>query len=465
MRPTALFVRSTLLKAFNNEVFQPNSNCRNSTTVCKWEKPVTTLGVCRDTQILTDTLERKTTTEQLPFNDTTKFLSQTRYSFEVPRLTAPVNSSKNVGKQPNLPGLALDVVIPRRNNDNSTGGVIHAKTLLNTTARVELPDPNSNGYHEGVSFAFIRTPINRPLLEDADFEPKIEIWITRWHFCIMTYHNVIVNTGGVFFDKSDRQPLFYVASSENASTAVRGYTIYRDESGSQQYNISFGRSGTMWHTLASLLDSKNLLFKQDYNNSHPMIVGPDDNDDGDFGRFLHERHGEPLLEDITNAAGNLIRSGWDMNGENKESYMVGVLADGNELYYQVKWPWVALPIGEVAAVAFLLALTIWKNRGQPLLKDSVAAYLLYGLQGWSETELDTLLPNGDESGPALRKVAKGMKARLARDDHGRWRFKREVPGPNRRATLRMLYSPHPAIIEEDNGSVEDLPRTRSLVRD
>jgi len=92
-----------------------------------------------------------------------------------------------------------------------------------------------------------------------------------------------------------------------------------------------------------------------------------------------------------------------------------------ETYFNVRWPWLIMPLAEALLAAILLIISILLTRGEPLLKSSVLALLVHGLDGWTDDELEVEQP---ETGEKLEHLGKGMTARLGPDVNGRVKFVR-----------------------------------------
>ncbi|KAK8008230.1 hypothetical protein PG991_010781 [Apiospora marii] len=85
-----------------------------------------------------------------------------------------------------------------------------------------------------------------------------------------------------------------------------------------------------------------------------------------------------------------------------------------EQYFDVRWPWLILPLLETVLAGLLLAATMYVTRGKPLLKTSVLAFLLHPLAGWTEDEMRPAQLHHE----SMKALAKTMSGQLACDGMG-----------------------------------------------
>ncbi|KAK8123019.1 hypothetical protein PG984_011689 [Apiospora sp. TS-2023a] len=85
-----------------------------------------------------------------------------------------------------------------------------------------------------------------------------------------------------------------------------------------------------------------------------------------------------------------------------------------ESYFDVRWPWLILPLLETLLAGLLLVATMFVTRGEPLLKTSVLAFLLHPLAGWTDDEMRPAQLHHE----SMKALAKNMKGKLAYDGMG-----------------------------------------------
>jgi hypothetical protein len=134
------------------------------------------------------------------------------------------------------------------------------------------------------------------------------------------------------------------------------------------------------------------------------------------------------VEEFTHGLASLLNAqmldpyGDNMNVTTISGYMVL-----NEIHIRVRWVWLTLPLFETLFTCVALAITIFLCWGQPLLKNSAIALLIYGLSGWSQEDLRMPMPKTSDE---LDKLAGLMTAQLGTDNGGSVRFIR-YPRPNK----------------------------------
>lgn len=119
-----------------------------------------------------------------------------------------------------------------------------------------------------------------------------------------------------------------------------------------------------------------------------------------------------LFEDITKSLTHHIETGPNSTLPNGTSSI-------SEIYVLVRWPWVILPTVVVIGAVFLAAIVFVNHRSDVRLwKASLKPLLFHGLDGWKLDEVDADTVGG------MEKLAKEMKAQLAKNEEGRLRLVR-----------------------------------------
>jgi len=403
----ALLVRSALLRAITGDTYQPNFYCPAPAKFCSWES-FTTLAVCRDTHNFTGIIQPNCTSVRIPIPNIVTPEIRCTYSF--PTLEAPHPLSSGDGFPRDLEATFGGNQSENRIQEDDVR--FFKKTIFNSTAKIEQETIKS-GYNGGASFNFIRVKDNGNVL-DMDL-PEAEIVATRWYYCAQTFYNVTATPTEISIGHTTSEPLYYDSLDASSSPV---YYRYKAPSTATIYSITQGQRGSIWHALAGLLDYKPMWLVQLYNDTMPpQRAGTDDID---YSQFLYEADYEKMLENVTQAATNLIRSG--SPGDNLNASFREGEAYSQEPFYIVRWQWMIVPLLEVVVIVALLALSIRQTKNEQLFKTSVAAYLVHGLEGWSDSELDALLPEKESIG-TLEEMSKGMVASLQADGNGRLKFK------------------------------------------
>lgn len=109
---------------------------------------------------------------------------------------------------------------------------------------------------------------------------------------------------------------------------------------------------------------------------------------------------------------------------NTNLQMLPGTAHYDEVYIQVRWYWLILPVMEtiLTGLRLLLGISIKICRNEPLFKNSVLAYLVYGLEGWEKGEINVRSP---ESVVELEEVLGRQIAQLGRGEDGLLKLRKE----------------------------------------
>ena len=143
-----------------------------------------------------------------------------------------------------------------------------------------------------------------------------------------------------------------------------------------------------------------------------------------MGYYLNQADLAQLMGDVAASVTSQIRGG-EQQGDNKATAWINGTALGAETYIHVRWAWLALPLGEAALTAALLAVTILVSRRQPLLKESVIALLASGIDGWHPEKTCNRAGGPHHLRRELDAQARAMWATLEPEPAGWVRFRRE----------------------------------------
>lgn len=133
--------------------------------------------------------------------------------------------------------------------------------------------------------------------------------------------------------------------------------------------------------------------------------------------MVHHKNVSEPMEHLALTLSNHLRN--PVEGDNMNATLADGLAFFSEVYIAVRWGWVLLPLVETALVVVLLVAVILSTKGERLIKESVVAYLAYGLDERSKAVLDGYAP---ASGHDMTAVAKQVNVQLVRSSNGGARF-------------------------------------------
>lgn len=137
-----------------------------------------------------------------------------------------------------------------------------------------------------------------------------------------------------------------------------------------------------------------------------------------LGDYLLHENLESSFSNITATLSSLMRS--DIHGDNLRAAVFRGDAFVSDPFFHVRWAWLTVILVEVGLTAVLLSVTVARSIGDPVLKTSNVALLVYGLNGWTRGEAPVRETQDD-----LIDAVDGVSARLEyREDDG-WGFEAE----------------------------------------
>ena len=128
-----------------------------------------------------------------------------------------------------------------------------------------------------------------------------------------------------------------------------------------------------------------------------------------------------VMGNVANAISNQIRSGGE-TGDNNNATIVNGAAVFNEVYIRVRWAWLILPVSEMLLAAVLLVAVIVVTRGGPMVKESVVACVMYGMD---DPEREAVRSRRPVTRGEMDEAAKRLDVRLLKTGDGQMRFVRE----------------------------------------
>jgi hypothetical protein len=383
----------------SGNIFQPYFSCPGET--CSWE-PFTTLGVCGDFYNMTSTLlvncsGQWTDSGSLIRNDC-------NYTFP----SGDANNSENF-------------TMPMSFAYQSTEGSPPTTPMQSVVAG----DPYGLAPGGYVSMCLVRANKNGVLYPETIDPAQTESFLMVWYWCARTYHNASATPAGITGTDYTAERLHY-----SNSTSVPGMTwpanwyLYNDSAGAN-YTIIENVDQQLWPYLSRVMNrSVTLVYPHANSNSDQPL-----DDSIDLAAFLFTGDLANFTSNLADAMTHLIRN--SVNGDNVNATTFPGVATITETYVRVRWPWLILPLAATLVTACLLAVSIVLERGAPLLKTSVTALLVHGLEGWDTRELGEMAlgkytgkKGGKETSERLEEMAAGMMARFEEGEDGVMRFVR-----------------------------------------
>lgn len=321
---------------------------------------------------------------------------QQNCSYRFP-IEVPINSA-------NLAPFVLNVSYAEQVSDTSKPTSIFA-------SRGDIgvsPGSDSTRVDAAVLFAIKMTNDSRASLTDT---PQTEAYYSTWYWCEQSYYNVTADPGRI--TNAD-------FTSEMLSHPVN-LTVEGDLGGAEYLPLIANSTG---HAFSISATTNNALFPclyelltRDIVDRYPHAGSNLDDDSLDLSTFLYTTDFKTFTKNLASTLTNQVRSMTPGDNNNATTFTGDVFV--KEVYIRVTWPWLIIPITETLATAVLLVYCIVLSKHCRLLKTSLIALLVHGLDGWGADEI--VLPDSEDA-EKLETVAEGLRARFIEDDKGRLRF-------------------------------------------
>ncbi|KAI4601579.1 hypothetical protein KJ359_011709 [Pestalotiopsis sp. 9143b] len=244
----------------------------------------------------------------------------------------------------------------------------------------------------------VPTPVSNILFDNRTIPLPVEVLHMSWFWCAKTYSNISFALGNesTQFDLSV-EPLYEQGFT---GTIIDGLQ-FQDAGNKTSYVISSEADEGIKTYLRDIFDGQTLWTYE--------ITAPDRGAiDQPYILFNYDL--DVLRANVAEELTNRIRS-----SDNLNATVIHGDAFVEEPYFEVRWPWIVLPLVETCIGAGLLICTIYLTRGEPLLKSSVITFLLWPLLDYDEEE--SRMPQ-EPTVEKLQKQASGMTSQIGYDDKG-----------------------------------------------
>lgn len=373
----ALALQASVINAITASVFQPAFSCPEPASECSWPD-FSTLGICAVFENMTDIAHTNCP------NDITSGNLNCTATF--PGIVDPSSEKLEMTWDQNERTMLFQSFFYPHNGLPCFG------TFTTVKAQNEYGRP-----------AFTKGGL---------VPPPVEASYSKFSWCVRRYHNITASPGRLISTPPSTELLTFESTVEKGSlddVLGTNYIVMRANSTGELYNIS--RTAYIEDYLGSLFNT--IVWKE----HRPSPLEP-----LSLGFALYDTDLANATHNLAEAMTNMIRS--DTPGDNFNATSVYGEASFKETYINVRWPWMILPLAEVALAAILLTVSIAVTRLQPLLRASPIAYLAFGLRGWSDAELAISPP---QTACKLEHLSEKMVARLDYDDQNQLRFMKTTP--------------------------------------
>ncbi|KAK8059968.1 hypothetical protein PG996_009898, partial [Apiospora saccharicola] len=395
-------LQSSLLNAVFGQVAPPSYSCPPPATSCSWPD-FSTLGVCRSFRNLTDVAKPDCKTKESEPEATTQWLNLTcTYDY------TGRNRSEHL--------VEMDWNLSARNKTNGELMILPADyTWYQSRCTI-----HTDGFgHHTLSLTSVKVDNANNGISGKDKPPPTEMLQSDWYLCERTHRGAGVESGRLVPGTVEEEPLTPIRNRTATATKEFGGTLfdesfvtYRASRTGREYTTGNYPFGRVYEFLQTVLDNRFGLA----DNATRIDSGGALGGLLPLGYYMNLTDHAAMTGSIADGLSAQMRS--QSPGDNGNLTMLEGAAFRAETYIHVRWPWFLLALVEVVAAALLVTVTIFITRGEPLLKSSVMALLLHGLDGWGEDGRSGRLETERE----LDKRSKTMTAKLCEDDNGWLRF-------------------------------------------
>ncbi|KAK7956545.1 uncharacterized protein PG986_005767 [Apiospora aurea] len=401
-----LLLQSSLLNAIFGSIPEPSYSCPPPATSCSWPD-FSTLGVCRSYRNLTEAAAPACNATSSNDKAPTRNLTCTYDYHGRNRSEHLVDMKWNLAAKPGPDG--------KMQAYPADWTWYQAKSTIHT----------DKFGHQTLSMTSVKMLDGNDSPVDGKTPPPTEMLQSEWSLCEHTHHGATVDSGRLTPGRVVSAPLMPLrnttvpASDRGAGPGGlydESFVTYRTGDGAttgREYTVGQYQFSRLYAFLKSALDNRFGLF----DNATRVESGGSLGTLLPMGYYMNLTDHATLTGRIAEGVSAQMRSKTPA-GDNDDLTMLEGAALRAETYIHARWPWVLLALIEVVAAAVLVTATIFITRGQPLLKSSVMALLLHGLDGWEEEGKAGSL----ETEKDLEERSKGMTARLCEDDNGWLRF-------------------------------------------
>ncbi|TRX93176.1 hypothetical protein FHL15_006044 [Xylaria flabelliformis] len=244
--------------------------------------------------------------------------------------------------------------------------------------------------------------------------PEAEAFFASFWWCSKSFQGVTAEPSGVQYAATSAERLSFLSNTTTTNDTI--------EDGS---TFIYGTNST---GLNYTLDESAFESLPEY--FHTLLIAEGSDEFGEIGApsllaigaLLYQQDLKNITASMADTLTNILRSR-DLD-ENANITNVTGRAVYDETYIRIDWVWLLLPLGETTLVTFLFILSVVITSKQPLLKDSVLAYLATAVRDDARKTTDLRVSQWT-SQQDLDRLAEGMIVKLEPDEHGQFEFSRK----------------------------------------
>ncbi|KAI0400350.1 hypothetical protein F4802DRAFT_585226 [Xylaria palmicola] len=343
----------TLLNSLRGSEYETYYTCPQQATRCLWDDS-TTLGVCSSWN------------KAHIASDSCSMMQSSDNRYANCWYTLSNQHSGNTAMANELYPYAVNLSFRVPSVDTDSGNKVFLSGFI--------PGPYETNIEFGEFYALKTLNTTMEFPSEAGFEPPVaEAFYASFWWCSQRFQGITATSQGVRFENVTSERLIF--SHWDSSF----YYLFTESSG-LNYTIDVAAYDVIPLYLKALLESE--AFNEPF---YPVIDGT--KHILSVGRVLYQADLSNMTNSLASTLTNIIRSiHFD---ENSNVISVPGKAFYNETYIHVRWIWIIIPLLETALITLLFTLTIIVTSKEPLLKDSVLAYLSTPIR--DDTGCDTRL--------------------------------------------------------------------------
>ncbi|KAI0555421.1 hypothetical protein F4679DRAFT_593960 [Xylaria curta] len=277
--------------------------------------------------------------------------------------------------------------------------------------------PGPFEYPSGTEFGefwALKGPKSTNFTNQSSFKPpEAEAFYASFWWCSRNFQGITVEPSGVQYAATSSEGLSFLSNTTTNNTIDDGSTFtYATNSTGLNYTLeesAFEVLPEYFHTLL-IADASDEFGAID----GPSLLA--------IGALLYQQDLGNITTSIADTLTNIMRS--RALDENANITDVTGKAIYDETYIRIQWIWLLLPLGETTLVTLLFILSVVVTSKQPLLKDSVLAYLATAVKDDARSIPDLRIMQST-CREDLDRIAEGMVVKLESDEHGQLEFSRK----------------------------------------
>ncbi|KAI1133374.1 hypothetical protein F5Y10DRAFT_287757 [Nemania abortiva] len=400
LNTNAVSLQFEILNSLRGSTFDSYFACPQNATRCKWDSLVT-LSLCSSwnrTSIASDgctLITRQTPAPEHP--DATYALCN--YTLFNPHGGNPELASAILPVQVNLTFRLPSV--------NSISGNKVFKSYFTPGPYVSMAELGEFWALKGPSKTnFSRINFS---IQESFKPPEAEAFYASFWWCSRSFKGITVEKGSVKYTATSSERLRFLFRTIRAHTPY-AYTFTTNSTG-LNYTLNEQTITSLPNYFDRLLEGEAL---DDYviSDGSPLATSV----------LLYQQDLGNMTTSVADTLTNILRS--RVLDENANITDVTGTAVYEETYIRIQWQWLLLPLAETTLVTLLFILSVVITSKQPLLKDSVLAYLATAVRDDAKKTLNLRITQWT-SQQELDDLAEDMVVKLESDDRGRFEFYRK----------------------------------------